>query len=231
MRIKSKRSRTGYQEKSHDNALTENGLEHEDPNFRLNTVTNTELLDGLRNAGNRIVWQQFVDRYRPMVERYAMRMGLVAADAQDAAQQTLIAFCAAYQEGKYDRTQGRLRGWLFGIARNQIRNLGRKNVRKGRQVIDETNETGFFNRVPDENDQEKAWDEEWRQGVLRECLQEIRRSVDEKSVTAFELFAWQGWSASDVAKHLDMTPNAVFIAKHRILRRIREMQSEMEDVW
>ena len=206
-------------------------MEDGNKDFRLNTVTNTELLDGLRNAGNRIVWQQFVDRYRPMVERYAMRMGLVAADAQDAAQQAMIAFCTAYQEGKYDREQGRLRGWLFGIARNQIRNLGRKNVRKGRQVVDETNATAFFDRVPDEADQEKVWDEEWRQGVLRECLDEIRRSVDEKSVTAFELFAWQGWSANDVAEHLDMTPNAVFIAKHRILRRIREMQSEMEDVW
>jgi len=206
-------------------------LEHGDPNFRLNTVTNTELLDGLRHVDNHIVWQQFVDRYRPMVERYAMRKGMVEADAQDAAQQTLIEFCTAYQNGKYDRTQGGLRGWLFGIARNQIRNLGRKNLRKGRQVLDETNETGFFNRIADDDDPEKVWDEEWRKAILRECLQEIRRSVDEKSVTAFELFAWQGWSAQDVASHLDITPNAVFIAKHRILRRIREMQSQMGDIW
>ena len=210
---------------------TEYELSQNDANFRLHTVTNTELLDGLRSAENRIVWQQFVDRYRPMVERYAMRMGLSAADAQDAAQQSLIEFCTAYQNNKYDRAQGRLRGWLFGIARNQIRNLGRKNIRKGRQVVDETNATGFFDRVPDEADQEKTWNKEWRRGVLRECLQEIRRSVDEKTVTAFELFAWQGWSASAVAEHLDMSPNAVFIAKHRILRRIREMQAEMEDVW
>lgn len=209
----------------------EDGPERSNPGFRLDTVTNTELLDGLRRPDNRIVWRQFVDRYRPMVERYAARMGLSTADAQDAAQQTLIAFCTAYQEGKYDRSYGRLRGWLFGIARNQIRNLGRSNLRRGRQVIDQTDETRFFDRVSDEDDPEKAWDDEWRQAILRECLGQIRRSVDEKSVTAFELFAWQGWSAQDVARHLDMTPNAVFIAKHRILRRIKEMQSQMEEVW
>ena len=62
-----------------------------------------------------------------MIERYAARFNLKRADAQDAAQQTLIAFCNAYQQDKYQKEKGRLRVWLFGIARNQIRNLVRKN--------------------------------------------------------------------------------------------------------
>jgi RNA polymerase sigma-70 factor (ECF subfamily) len=203
----------------------------DDRDFRLHTVTNTELLDGLRHADNRIVWQQFVERYRPMIERYAMRFGLVAADAQDAAQQTLIEFCTAYQAGKYDREQGRLRSWLFGIARNQMRNLRRRSRRHERQVVDDTSATGFFGRVADDDELEKAWDEEWRQSVLQQCLEEVRRDVDAKSVEAFELFAWRGLSAQEVADRLGMTPNAVFIAKHRILRRIRALAQQMEHIW
>jgi len=203
----------------------------ENPQFRLNTVTNTELLDGLRRPDNRIVWQQFVARYRPMIERYAVRFGLSAVDAQDAAQQTLIEFCTAYQAGKYDREQGRLRSWLFGIARNQMRHQRRRKMRQERQVIDETSETGFFGRLPDDDEFEKAWDEEWRRSVLEQCLDEVRRDVDARTVEAFELFAWQGLSAQEVAERLEMTPNAVFIAKHRILRRIRELAREMERVW
>ena len=81
----------------------------------LNTMTSTSLLEGLGERDNRTIWHQFVERYRPMIAGYAQRMGLGSEDAEDAAQATLIAFCEAYQAGRYQREQGRLRSWLFGV--------------------------------------------------------------------------------------------------------------------
>ncbi len=199
--------------------------------FRLKTTTCTELLDGLRRIDNHDVWQQFVNRYRGMIERYAVRLGLREADAQDAAQQALISFCTDYREGKYDRERGRLRQWLFGIARNQVRSFHRKNQRLDKQVADKTNETGFFSAMPADDEMEQAWEEEWRDSVIKQCLDEVRQSMDAQSIEAFELFAWKGMDAAEVAERLDMTPNAVFIAKHRVLKKIRALQDEMEDVW
>ncbi len=196
-----------------------------------NTVTNTKLLEGLRQAGNRTVWQSFVERYRPMIERYAGRLGLRDADAQDAAQQTLITFCDAYQQGKYDRGRGRLREWLFGIARNQIRNAMKRRAKQEVQVAEEGGQTDFFARLPDDNEMEQLWDRQWREAVLRQCLAEVRREFDAKSLAAFELFAWQGWTAQQVAEHLNMTANAVFIVKHRVMKRIGALVPQMEDVW
>ena len=195
------------------------------------TATNTSLLDGLRDPTNRTVWQGFVERYRPLIERFALRRGFDEADAQDVAQQTLIAFCIAYQEGKYDRDKGRLRFWLFGIARNQIRTL-RKRPRREVQTTDETSQTGLINRIPDDDsDMEKHWDEEWRAAVLRQCLDEVRREFDAKSIEAFELFAWKGLPAQQVGECLGLTPNAVFIVKHRIMKRIKELLPAMEEIW
>jgi len=205
--------------------------EHRDESGILKTVTNTYLLDGLKDSENQTVWRQFVERYRPMLERYAQRGGLPAADAQEVAQLTLVSFCSAYQEGKYDREKGRLRHWLFGIARNQIRNARKRAGRREFQVADETSQTNFFARQPDESELEQIWEEEWRQAVLRQCLEEVRREVDAQSVEAFELFAWKGLSAKEVAERLDMTPNAVFICKHRIMKRIRELLPQMEDIF
>lgn len=202
----------------------------EQPTF-LRTITSTSLLEGLRRPDNQTVWSQFDARYRPMILKYANRLGLSEADAQDAAQQTLIAFCEAYQAGKYEREKGRLRIWLFGIARNQILNARRRRYQKEKQVVDDTDQTQFFGRVADEDQFEKLWEEEWREAVLRQCLEEVRREMDAKSIEAFELFAWKGWPAAKVAEHLDTTPNAVFIAKHRIMKRIRELVPKMEEVW
>ena len=205
-------------------------LSQDDASPILNTVTSTFLLEGLRDAGNRTIWQEFVDRYRPMLVRYGVRGGLRESDAQDAAQQTLIAFCNAYQAGQYQREQGRLRHWLFGIARNQIRNTFRRVRRKEIQVAGEASRTDFFDRQVDHAEMERIWEDEWQQAVLRQCLEEIRREVDAKSIQAFELFAWKGQSALEVAELLGMTPNAVFITKHRSMKRIRALLPQMEDV-
>lgn len=197
----------------------------------LHTMTNTLLLEGLRGEGDGGAWRRFVDRYLPMIERYARRFGLSDADAQDAAQQALIAFCSSFREGNYDREKGRLRFWLFGIARNQIRNHLRGLQRREKQIAPENSQTDFFARQVDEGELERAWDEEWRQAVLRQCLDEVRRTMDPRSVEAFELFAWKGHSAQDVAERLGLTANAVFIAKHRVMKRIRELLPQMEEIW
>ncbi|NOX58937.1 MAG: sigma-70 family RNA polymerase sigma factor, partial [Planctomycetes bacterium] len=196
------------------------------------TITNTILLDGLKDPGNESVWRQFVERYRPTIVAAARRFGLNEADAQDAAQQAVVAFCTAYQEGKYDREKGRLRHWLFGIARNQMRNLYKKSARrKEMQIANDSGETDFFARLNDGNEFEQIWEEEWRDSVLRQCLEEVSKEFDAKSIEAFKLFAWKGQPAQDVADGLGMTSNAVFIAKHRIMKRIRELMPKMEDIW
>ncbi len=197
----------------------------------LNTMTSTSMLEGLRQRDNETIWNQFVNRYRPMIVKYAARFGLKPQEAEDAAQQTLIAFCTSYQQGKYNREQGRLRVWLFGIARNQMLNYIKRRRDREIQVIDASQDTNFFARQPDEDQLERAWEEEWRDAVLRQCFEEIRREFDPKSLEAFELFATQGLPAQQVGERLGMTANAVFLVKHRIMKRIKELLPKMEEAW
>ncbi len=202
----------------------------EDPTF-LRTMTSTHLLEGLKEADNVTIWTEFDNRYRPMIVRYARRFGLSESDAQDAAQQSLIAFCDSYRKGKYDRDKGRLRIWLFGIARNQILNTRRKKRGKEVQIPEASKATHFFDKIEDEDQLEQAWDEEWRQAVLQQCLEAVRSEFDGKTVEAFELFAWKGLPAQQVADQLGMTANAVFLVKHRVMKRIRELLPKMEEIW
>lgn len=196
------------------------------------SITTSHLLDGLKDPHNQAVWQAYVGRYRPLVIQYGMRLGLSATDAEDAAQLSLIEFCSSYQADKYDRTRGRLRDWLFGIARNQVLNYRRRQVARGPMLISEgSSGTDFFNALPDEDSMAKAWDEEWRQAVMRQCLATVRAEVEPRTFEAFELFALQGLSAESVAAKLGITANAVFGAKRRILRRIRELLPSLQEEW
>lgn len=195
----------------------------------LQTVTSTSLLEGLCDPDNRTVWLDFVERYRPLVVGYGRRAGLANDDAEDLAQQSLLAFSEAYRDRKYERARGRLRDWLFGIVGNQLKNLRRARARRAER-FPETRSGAAFD-VPSENELERLWEDEWQDAVARECLAQVRREVSATTFRAFELYALGDRSADEVARELDLSADAVYGAKRRILRRIRDLQPFVEDVF
>lgn len=194
------------------------------------TITSTNLLLGLRDPNNSAIWQAYVDRYRPLLISYGKKFGLCEADAEDVAQLTLVNFCRAYQEGKYERERGRLRTWLFAIARNQILNWYR-NRDSHVQLGDRSDGGHLLADLNDENRMEQIWEEQWRDALLRQGLQEIQREVEPRTFEAFQLFAGDEFSAEEVGKRFGMTANAVFSAKRRILRRLRELLPQLEETF
>ena len=190
------------------------------------TTTSTQLLCALREEGNQTAWRDYTDRYRPMLLRYARRVGIDADAAEDVAQQTLVAFSAAYRAGKYERESGRLRDWLFGIARNEIRTW-RRRQRRDRTTGGNGEELADLPNVH-EDEFSALWEAEWRGAVLQHCLDLMREEVEPITLRAFELFALQGHSAREVAGELGLSENAVYGAKRRVLRRLREFMTEVE---
>ncbi len=194
------------------------------------TATNTELLVGLQDPQNSGAWNQFFDRYQKLLISFGRRLGLNETDAEDAAQEALVAFAAAYREGKYDRTKGRLRTWLSGIATNKIRDVQRRR-RSTVQLPDSEEGQDPFQELPDQSTMDEVWDEEWKQSVLKACLQEVRQHVEPRTMQAFELFVFQDWPAERVAEHLKISVDSVFQAKTRILKRMRKVREYMEQNW
>jgi RNA polymerase sigma-70 factor (ECF subfamily) len=188
----------------------------------LTTATSDTLLAGLLRHDDAGAWTDYVARYRPLLVRYARTFGLPAADAEDAAQDALLAFATAYRQGQYEREKGRLRSWLFGIARNTMLAARRRRGAEV-QVAESAEGTGFFTGIADEDRMEQEWDRQWQQAVLRQCLLEVRREIEERTITAFELFVQQGLPAREVAERTGLSENAVFCAKRRVLHRMREL--------
>jgi RNA polymerase sigma-70 factor (ECF subfamily) len=191
----------------------------------LATVTSTTLLEGLRDPANEAVWEQWVARYRPLVVRTASRVGVPEVDAEDVAQNALLAFALAYREGRYERTRGRLRAWLFGIVSNQVLRWRERRARVGAREEETLGEL----TAPDEL--EALWNEEWRAAVLRQCFAALRPEFQETTLEAFERFVLRGEPARDVARGLGLTENAVFGAKRRVLRRLRQIEPMMDEIF
>lgn len=196
----------------------------------VSTITHTALLVGLQAPCNDEVWSDFCARYQPLLISVGRRLGLSEQDAQDAAQDTLLAFAEGYRKGHYDRSKGRLRTWLFGIAVKKIRDVQRRNGRNF-VVVEPVDKTSILNGLADEHSVSQVWESEWEKRVFQACLENVCRHMEVSTVQAFELFVLKEWPADKVAAHLGLSRNAVFKAKRRVLSRMRETYKYLQANW
>ncbi len=200
---------------------------HADP-FQMLTRTTTALLEDLVDPANEAVWREFDERYRPALFGLARRLGLREEDAADAAQETLARFVAGFRRGDYDRTRGKLRSWLLGIARNCVVEMQRKayakrEVRGVSAIVD----------LPAEADIEPLWDNEVERVLLERSMAELRQHsrISETNVHAFELIAVHNRTPGEVADQLSISVNDVYLAKHRCLKKLRERVAELRELY
>ena len=188
------------------------------------TRTTTAMLDDLLDPANELVWQQFDERYRPILIAFARRLDLQPEDAADAAQETLRRFALPYRDGRYERERGRLRSWLVGIARNCILDL-----RHQAGARPEPQSMTAIGRLPDDAQLTTIWDDERDREILRQALDALHTEtkIDPRTVGAFELVAVRQRPPSAVAAELNMSLNDIYLAKHRCLRRLRVLVDEL----
>ncbi|MBI4717257.1 MAG: sigma-70 family RNA polymerase sigma factor [Planctomycetes bacterium] len=195
---------------------------------RLDWDTTSTNLDGLRDYGNADAWGRLAGRFRQPIVGFALQLGLTAADAEDVAQETLTAFADAYRNGGYDPTRGALSRWLFGIAYRQA--LKERRLAARQRAGGTGAPSALWAQVPDQHAASESWDQEWEQAILGQCLEQVAREVEPATYQAFEMAVTHQRSAADVAATLGMPVKAVYNAKHRVLKRIRELRAQWEQV-
>lgn len=197
----------------------------------ITTDTSTTLLEALARETDDGAWERFCARYEPMILAFIGRTGLQENDARDAAQETMMTFLTAYREGKYDRTKGRLRSWLQGIAFRKAKEANRRLAKREVQLAEQTGMTSPLDQIPGDDQLERWMDEAWEQAIVAECLTEVQKHVEETTFEAFRLYAIEDWSADRVAEKLGITKNAVYISKNRVLSRLRQVRQEISQIW
>jgi len=190
-------------------------------------ITTTQLLKDLKTTHDDSAWSEFYSHFQPVVIEFARKLGLSNVEAEDAAQETMTTFFKAFKSGKYDPNKGRLSNWLFGIAKRVILNLrGRKPLEK--LIADKTTGTSFWDMVQDDHTLGRTWELQWQQTVLKRCLEQVRQEFEPKVFAAFRHYAIDQFAIEEVCEKFDMSRNAVYIAKSRVLSRLRELKQQFE---
>jgi RNA polymerase sigma-70 factor (ECF subfamily) len=181
------------------------------------TATRTITLRRLQDPDDAAIWRELDSRYRPLLVHYGRGMGLTREEAADAAQEGLTKFALGLRDGTYQRERGRLRPWLFTIIRRcALDQFRARKVRRGESAI------GGLAAPAEDTDHE---DECWQRAVLLHALDHVRSEGGFSPLTllAFELYTLGSLPTEAVAKECGMTSGEVYVAKSRVLRRLREV--------
>ena len=191
----------------------------------MDTPTSLTLLARLRNREDHEAWRRFYDIYRPMVTGFAARRGMSEQAAEEVSQDTLRAFWESHSQGRFDRSKGGLRNWLFTVAKRRM--ADRWKPSKERRRADLTDGSAILNRAEAPDNEAAVWDREWQNAVHRRCLAEARERFESRTIQAFELLC-EGVSPEEAARRLGISRGAVDSAKYRIMRFIRTEAEKIE---
>jgi RNA polymerase sigma-70 factor (ECF subfamily) len=189
-------------------------------------TTRPSLLVRLRDARDTEAWRQFVQLYGPVVYAYGRRRGLQDADAADLTQEVLRAVSAGLGQLEYDRRRGSFGGWLFTVAHHKLHDLLARQRRPG-QGSGDPGVQRWLEEQPARDDA-MLWDQEYERRLFRWAAEQVRPRFQEATWQAFWLTAVEGKSGKEVAEALDLTVAAVYLAKSRVMARLREQIQQVE---
>ena len=86
----------------------------------------------------------------------------------------------------------------------------------------------LLENTPDADAMADAWDDEYRRSVFKFATDKIRDSFKESTWQAFWQTAVEGQNVKQVAEELAMTQGAVYIAKCRVLTKIKETIEQID---
>ena len=178
--------------------------------------TRPSLLLRMRNLGDRSAWGTFLDTYGPLVYGYARRSGMQDADAAEITQEVLCQVSRSIGTFNYQPQRGKFRGWLGAITRSKISQWRRRH----RDPVQTGDDAALKEIVAIQAD--TTWDEHCNQHLLHLAMHRIRPNFQRDTWRAFELSWLEDRPAEEVAQALSCEVKFVYVAKSRILKRLRE---------
>jgi RNA polymerase sigma-70 factor (ECF subfamily) len=190
--------------------------------------TRASLLVRIRNPQDDEAWAEFVGLYEPVVYRIARQRGFQDADARELTQDVLVAVASAIERWEPDPARGKFRTWLFRIARNLSINLLASRRRHAQGTGGTDFQTLLEEQEAPRGEDSDLFDQEYRRELFGRAVAQVRGQFREATWQAFWLTSVQGRDIGEVAEELGMSAGAVYIARSRVMARLREKVEELD---
>lgn len=171
---------------------------------------------GSAKAGDAEAWRRLVRVYGNLICWWCRQGGIPAQDVDDVAQEVLAAVSRALSD--FDHHS--FRGFLWSVTSHKIKDYWRARHRQP-QLQGGANIDELLKNVEAETHQPRGAVDTATRIVFEAVVQLVRGEFCERDWQVFWEYAVERRDAAAVAEAHGVTRNQVFLAKSRILRRIR----------
>lgn len=173
-------------------------------------------------TGEEGAWRDLTDLYRPLILGWLNRQGVPAVDLEDLSQDVLLSVVKHLPAFEHSGRRGAFRSWLRTIVCSRTidywRAAGATATAGGGSGA-----TADLQQIADpDSDLNRRWDEEHDRYVLGRLLDLVEEEFEPATLRAFRRLALDGASGAQAAEELGMSVAAVYVAKSRVLQRIRQ---------
>ncbi len=188
--------------------------------------TSASLLLRIRDRCDESAWGDFLKAYMPLIYSYGLKHGLQDPDAADLSQETMRRVVGSIGAFEYDPVKGSFRGWLLTVARNELR---RMKSRLDATMIG-TGKTDVVHLLESEptRAEEDKWEKEYQLHLFHWAVKQVKAEFRESTWKAFCLTVMDNMPVEQASQQLSLSPGAIYIARSRVLARIRDLIASIE---
>jgi RNA polymerase sigma-70 factor (ECF subfamily) len=150
-----------------------------------------------------------------LIYSWGRQVGLQESDAADLVQDVLLTLVQTLPSFTYDRHRS-FRGWLRTVTLNKWRD---RRKRRGTQPL--PGDDGLDEVVSPE-DPDAFWEAEYQRHLVGRALKVMQAEFQPATWKACWEHVVSGRPAADVAAELGLSAAAVYMAKFRVLKRLRQ---------
>ena len=181
--------------------------------------TRSSLLRDIRRLSDTSGWQEFYELYTPLIQRFALKLGLSPSESDDVVQNTMVRVAEQIPKFEYNREKGSFKNWLLGCAKWRILDVLRARPKNTFHIA--TEGPGGGPVLPELSVFEPAWDDEWAEHQKRMALEAVRKKSSAVHFQIFYLYVIDGLPAVQVAEMIGVTVARVYLVRCRLGRLLK----------
>ena len=159
-------------------------------------------------------WERFVRLFTPLLRRWAVRFGVRDSSVEDLLQELFVVLIRKLPEFRYDPSRS-FRAWLWTVFRHAILAWQKRQPQSG-PSLEQLDELTSPDSIAE------ATEAEYRRYLLSRIMQIVQTDFPVTTWRIFQQVMIEGRPGVDVAREFGVTVNAVYLARSRVLARLRE---------
>jgi RNA polymerase sigma-70 factor (ECF subfamily) len=183
--------------------------------------TPASLLERLCRRPDEPHWERFVLLFTPVLAGWGNRLGVPSPDTEDLLQEVYSDLFRQLPSFRYDPAKS-IRAWLWTVFHRRVIAWRRRQARELPVSANQLEALASPDSVAE------ASEAEYRRVLIDRVLHVIRTDFPAQTWQIFWEVAVDGRPGTEVARRFGVTANAVYLARGRVLARLREELTDLD---